>query len=400
MRRSLCYPSFQQTMDKLIRITTVPVSLEKLLEGQLNFMQHEYEVVAVSSDEERLKELGREIGVRTYAVDMTREITPTRDLGSLWKLYRFLKKEKPLIVHTHTPKAGIAGMMAAKMAGVPLRLHTVAGLPLLEAKGVKRKVLKYVEKVTFASATNVYPNSLRIYEYLKDNKYTSEKKLKVIGKGSSNGIDTKYFDPAKYSEVEKIKTRRTIGVPEKDLVFIFVGRLVRDKGINELVEAFEKVQTQFPGCSLLLVGPFEGDLDPLKPQTIEKMTSHPKIFGVGYQNDVRPYLAIADVLTFPSYREGFPNVVMQAGAMGLASIVTDINGCNEIIQEGVNGSIIPVRNTIALFEAMKKMILREDYRKLVGGNSRKLIEDNYERQEIWKALLAEYKHLEAQLKRK
>lgn len=385
-------------MDKLIRITTVPVSLEKLLEGQLNFMQHEYEVIAVSSDEERLKELGREIGVRTYAVDMTREITPTRDLGSLWKLYRFLKKEKPLIVHTHTPKAGIAGMMAAKMAGVPLRLHTVAGLPLLEAKGVKRKLLEYVEKLTFASATNVYPNSLRIYEYLKDKKYTSEEKLKVIGKGSSNGIDTKYFDPDKYSEVEKIKTRRTLGMPEKDLVFIFVGRLVRDKGINELVEAFENIHTQFPDTSLLLVGPFEAELDPLKPQTIEKMTAHPKIFGVGYQNDVRPYLAIADVLTFPSYREGFPNVVMQAGAMGLASIVTDINGCNEIVLEGVNGTIIPVRDTIALFEAMKKMIHREDYRKTVGGNSRKLIEENYERQEIWKALLAEYRRLEAEIK--
>ncbi|MCY2686974.1 glycosyltransferase family 4 protein [Salinimicrobium sp. TH3] len=384
-------------MKKLIRITTVPLSLEKLLEGQLNFMQREYEVIAVSSEKNKLNELGREIGVRTYPVAMTREITPIKDLGSLWYLYRFLKKEKPLIVHTHTPKAGVAGMIAAKMAGVPLRLHTVAGLPLLEAQGLKKKMLEYVEKVTFASATHVYPNSVQIYKYLKDKKFASKDKLKVIGKGSSNGIDTGYFDPSLFPNEENLKIRKSVGIPENDLVFIFVGRLVRDKGINELVEAFDKVNKEFPETSLLLVGPFEAELDPLKPEIIEKMSIHSKIKEVGYQSDVRPFFSIADVLTFPSYREGFPNVVMQAGAMGLTSIVTDINGCNEIIKEGVNGTIIPVKNTKALYDAMKKMIVDEEFRKSTGAKSRKLIKENFERREVWKALLAEYKRLEAQL---
>lgn len=384
-------------MNKLIRITTVPVSLEKLLEGQLNFMQKEYEVIAISSDEERLNNLGKQIGVKVFPVEMTREITPLQDMGSVWKLFRFFKKEKPLIVHTHTPKAGIAGMMAAKMAGVPIRLHTVAGLPLLEAKGIKRKILGYVEKVTFSCATKVYPNSGRIYEYLKENNYTSEEKLKVIGKGSSNGIDTAYFDPAKYPEKENIEIKKSLGIPENHLVFIFVGRLVRDKGINELVKAFEEINQEFPETTLLLVGPFESELDPLRKETIEKMDTHSKIIEVGYQNDVRPFLAIADVLTFPSYREGFPNVVMQAGAMGLPSIVSNINGCNEIIEEGINGSIVPVRNVEALCQSMKKMYIDDNFRKSLGQNSRRLIKDNYERKEIWKALLAEYKQLEAKL---
>ena len=384
-------------MEKLIRITTVPLSLEKLLEGQLNFMQQYYEVVAVSSEEERLKAFEREVGVPTFCVEMTREITPAKDLKSLWKLYRYLKKEKPLIVHTHTPKAGIAGMMAAKMAGVPLRLHTVAGLPLLEAKGAKRKLLEYVEKWTFLSATNVYPNSHKIYEYLKQHKFTSEEKLKVIGKGSSNGIDTTYFDPANYSQEEKEKTRNSLGIPENDLVFIFIGRLVRDKGINELILAFEQISHEFPETSLLLVGPLEAKLDPLMPETLEKMNSHPKIMEVGYQVDIRPFMSIADVLSFPSYREGFPNVVMQAGAMGLASIVTNINGCNEIVKEGINGTIVPVRDTGALFKAMKKMIIDPEFRQTLRANSRKIIKENYERQEIWKAILAEYQRLEAQL---
>lgn len=387
-------------MNKLIRITTVPLSLEKLLEGQLNFMQKEYEVIAVSSEEDRLKKLGDQIGVRTFPVDMTREITPMKDVGSLWKLYRFFKKEKPFIVHSHTPKAGVAGMIAARMAGVPLRLHTVAGLPLLEAKGAKKKLLEYVEKVTFASATNVYPNSGKIYEYLRDNKYTSEEKLKVIGKGSSNGIDTGYFDPAKYSEKLNLETRRSLNIPENDLVFVFVGRLVSDKGINELIVAFEKLNKQNLNTCLILVGPFENELDPLKQETIEIIKKHPKIIETGYQNDVRPFLACSDVLSFPSYREGFPNVVMQAGAMGLPCIVTNINGSNEIIDEGVNGKIIPSRNEMALYRAMKEMVEDGNKRLAMSKVSRRMIQENYERKEIWRALLQEYKRLEIDLIKK
>ncbi|MDX1718620.1 MAG: glycosyltransferase family 4 protein [Salegentibacter mishustinae] len=387
-------------MNKLIRITTIPLSLEKLLEGQLNFMQKEYEVIAVSSEEDRLKKLGGQIGVRTHSVDMTREITPISDIGSLWKLYRFFKKEKPLIVHSHTPKAGVAGMIAAKMAGVPIRLHTVAGLPLLEAKGSKRKLLEYVEKITFASATNVYPNSVKIYEYLKENKYTSEKKLKVIGKGSSNGIDTKYFDPSAYSSQFNQETRKSLNIPENDLVFIFVGRLVSDKGINELIIAFEKLNKENFNTSLILVGPFENDLDPLKDETVSAIKKHPKIIETGYQNDIRPYLACSDVLSFPSYREGFPNVVMQAGAMGLASIVTNINGCNEIIADGINGKIIPIRDEKALYNAMKEMVQDENKRLEMSGVAREMIKENYERQEVWKAILEEYKSLEIDLIRK
>lgn len=386
-------------MNKLIRITTVPLSLEKLLEGQLNFMQKEYEVKAVSSDPEKLKNLGDKLNVETFAVNMTREITPHRDMAAVWKLYKYFKKENPLIVHTHTPKAGIAGMMAAKMAGVPIRLHTVAGLPLLEAKGAKKKLLEYVEKATFAFATKIYPNSMRIFEYLKAERYAPEEKMQVIGKGSSNGIDTNFFDPEKFTANEISEFRSGLGIPEMDLVFIFVGRLVKDKGINELIEAFTRLNKIYPETTLLLVGPYEEKLDPLKESTVKAIGEHSKIIETGYQEDVRPFFACADVLTFPSYREGFPNVVMQAGAMGLPGIVTNINGCNEIIEEGVNGTIIPVRDTESLFRAMEKMIKDKEFRKFTGNNSRKIIKDNFERKEIWKALLNEYKALEVAIQR-
>lgn len=378
----------------------MPLSLEKLLEGQLNFMQQHYQVTAISSEEIRLKKLGEEVGVDTYPVEMTREITPGKDLRAVYELYRYFKKEKPLIVHTHTPKAGIAGMLAAKMAGVPIRLHTVAGLPLLEAKGMTRKVLEAVEKVTYASATRVYPNSRKIYDLLVEEGFAPSQKLKVIGKGSSNGIDTGYFDPSQYSEQEKSDLRTSLGIPVKDTVFVFVGRLVRDKGINELVEAFERLNKKHPNTSLLLVGPFEQDLDPIEESTLEKINNHTKIFGVGYQNDVRPFFACSNVLAFPSYREGFPNVVMQAGAMGLPAIVTDINGCNEIIEEGKNGTIIPVRDPEALYKAMEELVLDLSKREDLSRNSRKTIKENYEREKMWEALLAEYRELEEEYEKK
>ncbi len=377
----------------------MPVSLENLLEGQLNFMQGEYEVIAVSSEKERLNKLGEKLGVRTYSVDMTREITPHKDISSLWELYRFFKREKPLIVHTHTPKAGVAGMMAAKMAGVPLRLHTLAGLPLLEAKGPKRKLLEIVEKLTFKCATKVYPNSKRIHDYVLEKKFISAEKLKVLGKGSSNGIDTNYFNPNNFEKSSKENFRKELSISKEDLVFVFVGRLVRDKGINELVRAFKLLNKEHSKIKLLLVGPFEESLDPLEPETVRIIANDNSIIAVGYKDDVRPYLAISDVLAFPSYREGFPNVVMQAGAMGLPAIVSDINGCNEIIIEGKNGTIVPAKSTDELYHAMKKMILDENWKNSLAHNARKTIKDNYERKDMWKAILAEYKHLEKQLKK-
>ncbi len=382
-------------MHKLIRITTIPLSLEKLLEGQLTFMDQYFEVTAISAEKERLEKYGLDNKVKTFWVEMTREITPLKDLKAVFNLYQYFKKEKPSIVHTHTPKAGIVGMLAAKLAGVPVRLHTVAGLPLMETTGSKRKILNFVEKLTYALATKVYPNSKGLYDIILKERFAPPSKLKVLGKGSSNGIDTSYFDPSKYSEEFKLKLKQELNIPDANLVFVFIGRLVSEKGINELIKAFSKLHQSNMDCNLLLVGPFEQELDPLKPQTLATIQAHPGIISVGYQQDVRPYLAISDVLTFPSYREGFPNVVMQAGAMNLPSIVTDINGCNEIISEGKNGLIIPVKDENALHSSMLNLLKNEDLRLSLASKARPEITSNYERKEFWKILLNEYNELKA-----
>lgn len=381
--------------NKIIRITTVPESMGGLLKGQLKFMSNHFEVIGISSSGNgRLYEVGDREGIKVIPIEMTRKITPLKDLKSLWQLFTLFKKEKPLIVHTHTPKAGTLGMLAAYMARVPNRLHTIAGLPLLEAQGVRRLLLDKVEKITYACATKIYPNSFGLNDIIREYKYTSPNKLEVIGNGSSNGVDTDRFDPKLFNESEKQELRQTLGIEKKDYVFIFVGRLVTDKGINELIEAFQKISDNYKNARLLLVGPFEKHLDPLLPETENNIIANKQIHMLGWQNDVRPYFAIANCLVFPSYREGFPNVVMQAGAMGLPCIVTDINGCNEIIHDGENGIIIPKKDIPALINGMEKMLKITTSDQIEASKYRNSIKERFDHRLIWSLLLKEYQIME------
>ena len=379
---------------KLIRITTVPESLRGILRGQLKFMSGTYEVIGVSSDSLILNEVKIKEGVKVVPINMERTISPFKDIKALVELYFLFKNEKPFIVHTHTPKAGILGMLAAKFAGVPHRFHTVAGLPLLLANGNKRKVLNLVEKVTYSCATHVFPNSLGLKKIIIDHNFCNSSKLKVLANGSSNGINTKYFDASLFSENKKYELKNNLGVDRNDLVFIFIGRLVSDKGINEMINAFKRLNNEVALIKLVLVGPLESHLDPLDKKTTKEIENNNNIINIGLQDDVRPYLAIADILVFPSYREGFPNVVMEAGAMGLPCIVSNINGCNEIIKEGENGWIIPAKDEEAIYNKMKYCIENSNEVVKVANNSRELITSRYEQKIIWEALLEEYQKLE------
>jgi glycosyltransferase involved in cell wall biosynthesis len=382
-------------MIKIIRTSTISMSLYILLKGQLKFLSDYFKVIAISSDEKYLDKVSERENVKTVEIDMERGISPLKDLISLYKLYNTLKAEKPIIVHSITPKAGLLTMLAAKMAGIPIRIHTFTGLIFPTKKGFIQKILIYMDRLLCWAATNIYPEGEGVKKDLINYKITS-KPLKVIANGNINGIDLDYFSPDQITEAQKELLKKELSIAPSDFVFVFVGRLVGDKGINELVTAFTQMSKKTDlliSAKLLLIGPLETKLDPLYPETLEEIKNNHNIIDVGFQKDVRPYFAISDALAFPSYREGFPNVVMQAGAMGLPSIVSDINGCNEIIVEGENGNIIPVKNVESLQKAMENFLENKNYLSRLKNNARPMIQNRYEQSVVWNALLEEYNFL-------
>ncbi len=381
-------------MRKIIRVSTIPGSLWSLLKGQLRFMNDYYEIIGISSKTRDFYKLNQNEGIRTIPVNMTRSITPLQDLKGLYELFCIFRKEKPFIVHTHTPKAGTLGMFAAKLAGVPHRLHTIAGLPLLEATGLKRQILNKVEKLTYSSATLVLPNSFALRDIVIEEKFCSKEKLKVIANGSSNGIDTEHYDLKNVSKESVDEIRERLNISTKDTVFLFVGRIVKDKGINELIEAFNDISESNSHVQLILVGYKEHKLDPINSNTELLIRNNDKIHEVGNIADIRPYVALSSMLTLPSYREGFPNVVLQASCMEKPCIVTDINGCNEIITHNYNGLIIPAKDSTALKEAMLHLHNNPNKIKELAKNARPNIINKYKRDLVWKELLDLYNNLD------
>lgn len=376
---------------KILRVVTSSISF-KLIDGQAQFMQQQgYQVITASGGAFPKEEIPQLKGVRFIPQPhLVRPISIKEDLLALRDMIRLIRKERPDIIHSHTPKAGLMGMLAGWLCRVPIRIHTVAGLPLLVHRGFKRKVLNLVERITYRCATYVYPNSHRLRDTIISLKLASPDKLRVIGSGSSNGINVQHFCKELLAEELVDPIRKQLG---GSFTFIFVGRIVRDKGICELVEAFTRLQQEHPDARLLLVGDFEQELDPLPDDVYHTIQSHPAIYCAGWQNDVRPWLAAADALAFPSYREGFPNVVMQAGAIELPCVVSDINGCNEIIIEGENGLIIPSHDAVALYQAMKRMMEDKALYMHCQQNARPLIASRYKQEDVWQATLEMYRSL-------
>lgn len=374
-------------MHKLFRLNTIDWSLN-MLRGQLEFLNREFEVVAVADDSGVLQEVAEREGVRTIAVPMRREISIAADCRSLVALYKLFRRERPHIVHSNTPKASLLSMVAAWAARVPHRIYLVTGLRFETTHGILRFILKTMERITCLCATKVIPEGDGVKDTLRREKIT-RKPLQKIHHGNINGIDLEHY--ARTPEV--VQRATVIRDGSEDFTFIFIGRMVRDKGINELVAAFDRLNREIPATKLLLVGKFEDELDPVLPETKQIIENNPKIEFAGYQNDVRPFLVASDVAVLPSYREGFPNVVIQAGAMGLAQIVTDINGCNEVVVDGRNGLIVPKQNEEALYEAMRRLATERELTAQMAASAREMVATRFRQEEVWDELLKMYKSL-------
>jgi glycosyltransferase involved in cell wall biosynthesis len=368
---------------KIIRASTIPRSLVAFFSGVLKELSEKYDVIALSSPGELLDVVAKKEGIRVIAVPMERRISFFKDIKSLIILVKVFHKERPDMVHSITPKAGMLCMVAARITNVPIRVHTFTGLVFPTSVGLKKKLLMLTDKITCICATHIIPEGEGVKKDLITNGIT-KKDLKVLGFGNVRGVDMLYYDKRDevIKKVDELNLRKT-----EVFTFLFVGRIVKDKGINELCSAFQKLSDGI-SVRLILVGKSEEDLDPISEEAKYIIENNHSIEYVGpkFGDELLAYYAAADCFVFPSYREGFPNTVLEAGAMGLPCIVTDINGSNEIIKDGFNGLIVPSHNEHALFEAMKQMATYPDLRKSMASVSRDHISAHYEQGYVRKCL--------------
>lgn len=370
------------------------MALRYLLPGQMNFMAgNGFDVLMISADGKELAEVVEKEQCRHIVVPMTRKITPVRDLKCLFKLIGIFRKEKPDIVHTHTPKAGLLGMLAARVCGVKVRIHTVAGLPLMVEKGFKYQLLKFIEKLTYAAAGHVWPNSNSLMQFIVNNKLCKPGKLNIIAKGSTNGIQVERFDSRNLDPVILGEIKAQINYSKQNRYLLSIGRLVVDKGIAELVKVFARLQKTNEDLVLVLVGEYENTLDPLPEETIREIEINPSIIHIKWSPQVEYYMSLANFFVFPSHREGFPNVLLQAGAIGLPVICSHITGNIDIVTNNETGLIFESGNEEQMLKLLQYALLHPQHMQTMAGKLQQDIRKNYPRENIWKNMLEAYKSL-------
>jgi glycosyltransferase involved in cell wall biosynthesis len=372
-------------MKKIMLITTVPETFETILNTQPKFLSSIHDVHIVSS--QGIETSATKEGVNCSVVDMKRGISPFFDILSIWNLAKVILKEKPDIIHSFTPKAGLISAIAGYILLVPNRVHTFTGLIFPTQIGMRKLLLKFIDKVIIKLNTKIVCEGQGVWNELATANI-SDTKFKIIGNGNIAGVDLNYFS---YDQLEEFKAKAPT---ELKLInhtkFLFVGRLNRDKGIKELVEAFEEVEDD---STLIILGSIDKTAPPSQC-ILNKIIRNKKIIHLGFLNDIRPILSLSDCIILASYREGFPNVILQAGAMGLPSIVSNVSGSNEIIKHDVNGWIVPVKNTRALESEMKKFIsLDKNLLSKLKEQAIKNVHNKYERKYYQNQILEFYEEL-------
>lgn len=378
-------------MPKLIRITTAPLSLKYLLSNQMKYMnENGFDVIMVSSEGKEWPDLIVNEKCEHRIVHMTRKITPFQDLKSLCQLYKLFKKEKPDIVHSHTPKGGLLGMLAAKMAGVKIRIHTIAGLRFMTSTGMTKKILVFMEKLTAKSAHYVWPNSYSLLAYIKEHKLVNEKKLQVIGHGSSNGVDlnrysTSVLRPEKIAEIKQL-----LQYDESLCYLLNMGRIVKDKGVDEVFKAFTIVHAANPSLRLIVLGAFEDDLDPISDEARNILKTHPAIIHIDWSDHVEYFMHLSHLLVHASYREGFPNTLLQTGAMNCPIVCSAIEGSVDIVTHKETGLLFQPRNADDLLEKLQYALAHPDEMKQYATNLHNKIEKYFSQSYLHQCMKEKY----------
>jgi len=374
----------------LVHVTTVPETLG-FLRGQLRFMQSRgFAVHVITAPGTALTRFAAEECVIPHAIPMRRRITPLGDIAALARLVRRLRALKPDIVHSSTPKGGLLGTVAARIAGVPLVVYHVRGLAYTGLRGFQRRLLKLTERTACALAHRVICVSESVRRELIDDGIGDTSKLKVLASGSSNGVAAETrFNPAQFSAEKRKALRREFGLPMDAIVIGFVGRLVKDKGVVELADAWAKTAQRYPGAWLLVVGEWE-DRDAVPGRIRRELVGHPRVKMVGERLDVAQFYAMMDVVVLPTYREGFPNVPLEAAAMQLPVVGTSVTGCVDAVRDEETGLLVPVADSNALFHAISRYLDDDQLRVAHGRSARERVLREFTPETVWQALHTEY----------
>lgn len=383
----------KQKLIRLVHMTTIPESLV-FTKGQIAYMKAKgFEVYVISSPGQYLREFAAQEQVDYCAVKMPRRITPLQDIVAISRLYREFRRIRPTIMHSHTPKGGLIGTMTAWAARVPVRIYHIHGLPFITATGFKRMLLRLSEKVSCRLATQVLCVSNSVREMAIAEGFCRPEKIKVLGRGSINGVDAdKMFNPAVIGEQIRTEIRRRFDIPQDATVIGFVGRMVRDKGMLELANAWKMLREEFPNLYLIMVGGYESH-NPVSPEIGQLLQNDERICLAGEVRDVSPFYAAMDILTLPTYREGFPLVPMEAAAMEVPVVATQVTGCVDAVEDGITGTLVPPRDAEALAEAIKTYINDPALRERHGKAGRERMLRTFRQEDIWEATYEEYQRL-------
>jgi glycosyltransferase involved in cell wall biosynthesis len=376
---------------KLCRIVTVPWLFQTLLLEQLRcIVAHGIDLTLISSPGSEFETIATEVGTKRVGIPMQRKPAPLSDLQSLFKLTRFLIRNRFDIIHSSTPKAGLLSVLAGTLARVPVRVHTFTGQPWVELDGLKRRVARECDRITAKFTTQCYADSASQRKFLIEEGLVHPSKIDVVGMGSISGVNLKQFSLAAWGGDTARHTRRELGIPSDALVIVFVGRVTKDKGIVELMASFEMLAGANPELHLLLVGPFEPERDPLPMDTLEQIKNHPRVCSLGFSATPEKFLAAADIFCLPSYREGFGSVVVEAAAMELPAIVTRVNGLVDAVVDGVTGLFVPPKTVKELAQAIQRLVDSHDLRHSMGRAGRERVIQYYDAKLVNEAVIREY----------
>jgi glycosyltransferase involved in cell wall biosynthesis len=381
---------------RVVHITTVPESLVSYLRGQVGFLRARgVELTAISSPGVHLDAFAREHAVEVIGIEMPRRITPWLDLRALVPLVAALRRIRPTIVHAHTPKGGLLGMLAGWMAGTPIRIYHMRGLPLETATGWRRHLLRWTERTSCAVATQVLCVSASLREVALREQLCDPQKIEVLGRGSGQGVDaTGTFDPARLPPGTRLATRRKYAIPDDAVVLGFFGRLVRDKGILELIEAWRVLGARYPQLHLMLAGVLE-ERDALPADAVAALRDDPRVHLLGFDWDTPPLYSAMDIVVLPTYREGFPNVPLEAAAMGKPVVATRVSGCVDAVVDETTGILVAARDAIALATALARYIDAPALRAAHGAAGRARVLAAFRRELVWEAIYRKYGELVA-----